>query len=129
MSDNNPDNASPNATTNCIDRRRLIMFLPPSPRGVGYSRMVIPASLITGPHLSISDLRWAASSAGVDPTTTTPSCCSSRSLVTGSASAATVSACILAMISGEVLAGGRKGDDEDASKPETATCAIGGRAG
>src|SRR5262249_40230557 len=66
---------------------------------------------MTGAHLSISALRKAASAAGVEPTTT-PSC-SSRSLVAGSLSAATVSACILRMISGGVLAGAKSAYQED----------------
>src|SRR4051794_16097571 len=77
--------------------------------------MVMPASLMTGAHLSISAFRNVASSAGVDPTTTTPSC-SSRSLVTASVRAAAVSACIFRMISGGVFAGAKSAYQDDTSK-------------
>src|SRR5262249_23099527 len=93
-----------------------------------HSRMVMPASLMTGPHLSISVFRNVASSAGVELTTTTPSC-SSRALVVGSFSAATVSAWIFAMTSGEVLAGAKNAYQEDTSKPGTPDSASGGRSG
>src|SRR5215207_8569227 len=69
--------------------------------------MVIRASRITGPHLSISAFRWLASCSGVELTTTTPRC-SSLSLVAVSASVDTVSACIFWIIAGQVLAGTKK---------------------
>src|SRR5215468_4842310 len=88
----------------------------------------MPASLISGPHLSISALRMAASSSGVEPRTTTPRA-SSFCLVAGSVSAATVSACILRMISGGVFAGTKKAYQDETSKPGTPTSAIGGSSG
>ena len=61
------------AATDHVSRSSLIrIFVAAS----AHSRMLMPASLITGPHLSISALRNAASSAGVEPTTTRPSCSS-----------------------------------------------------
>src|SRR5262249_979093 len=47
-----------------ISRRRPSL-VEPSPPPRLHSRMLMPASLITGPHLSISDLRNCPSSAGV----------------------------------------------------------------
>src|SRR5262249_50075602 len=93
-----------------------------------HSLMVMPASLITGPHLSISRLRKAASSVGEEPATTTPSCCS-LAFVAGSFPAVTVSACILAMISDGVRAGANNAYQEETSKPGTPTSAIGGMSG
>src|SRR5262245_9831873 len=93
-----------------------------------HSRILMPASLMTGPHLSISARRNVASSAGVEPTTTTPSC-SSRSLVRGSVSAATISACIFRTTTGAVLAGANNAYQEETSKPGTPASAIGGRSG
>ena len=43
------------------------------------------AALMTGPHSSVSALRWRASSSGVEPTTATP-ICSILSRIAGSAS-------------------------------------------
>src|SRR5262245_28687629 len=88
----------------------------------------MPASLMTGPHLSISDLRKAPSSAGVEPTTVTPSP-SSRDLITGSLRAATVSECIWRMIDGEVFAGAKNAYQDDTSKPGTPDSAIVGTSG
>src|SRR4029079_10614128 len=65
---------------------------------------LIPASLMMTPHLSISALRYTRSSSGDDPITPTPSC-SSRVLIVGSASAATVSACSFWITAGGVRAG------------------------
>src|ERR1043166_5327208 len=93
-----------------------------------HSRMLIPASLMTGPHLSISDLMWRASSSGVEPTRAAPSG-SSRSFTGGWASAATMSACILAMIGAGVLAGKKKANHDETSKPGTPASAMVGRSG
>lgn len=45
----------------------------PAPHACPGHSTLIPASLISGPHLSISDLRNARSSSGADPITVTPS--------------------------------------------------------
>src|SRR5215470_1582312 len=97
------------------------------PRGP-HSRIVMLASLITGPHLSISALTYRPSSSGVEATTLTPSC-SSRCLVTGSFRAATVSAFILRMISGGVLIGAKIAYQDETSKPGTPDSAIGASCG
>src|SRR5215212_5792606 len=78
---------------------------------------LIRASRITGPHLSISDFRKAASSPGVVPRGVAPRS-SKRGLTDGCASAALVSALSLAMISGGVFAGTKKPNLET-SKPGT----------
>jgi len=72
------------------------------------------AALMTGAHRSISALRCVPSFSGVEPTTTTPSA-SSLALICGSASAATVSAYILWMSSGGVLAGTKNANHDEVS--------------
>src|SRR5215203_3325371 len=106
-----------------VNTPNLIGDLRPS-----HSLAVMPASLITGPHLSISRLRKVVNSAGDEATTTTPSC-SSRCLVTGSVIAATVSAWSFAMISGGVLAGTKIAYQEDTSNPGTPNSASGAKSG
>src|ERR1700730_10446566 len=66
-----------------------------APGATGHSALMF-ASLMTFPHLSISDLKNEASSSGVEQMTTAPPC-SSLSLTVGAARAATVSACIWLM--------------------------------
>src|SRR5258708_15873363 len=77
-----------------------------------HSLMVMPASLMTGPHLSISVFRNAASSAELEPATTTP-ICSSFAFVAGSVTAANVSACTLRTISGGGFAGANRAYHDD----------------
>src|SRR6185295_19835052 len=89
---------------------------------------LIFASRITGPHLSISDFRKAASSAGVEPFGLAPS--SSKRDFTGAwTSAALVTALILAMTSCGVFAGTKKPNQENTSKPGTPDSAIVGMSG
>src|SRR5262249_11112982 len=70
------------------DGRRRRQGEEPAPVDHGRCRVrshpstLIFASWITGPHLSISDLRKAASSCGVEPTSVAPSC-SNRSFTIG----------------------------------------------
>src|SRR5262249_32673876 len=78
-----------------------------------HSLTLMLAALMTGAHRSISALRCVPSCSGVEPTPTTPSA-SSLALACG-ASAATVSACILRMISGGVLAGTKKANHDEVS--------------
>src|SRR5690242_12553129 len=88
---------------------------------------LIPAALITGPHLSISDFRNAASSAGVELFGSAPSAFSL--LATASdLIASTVAALILATISGGTLDGTKKANHDSTSKPGTVS-PIGGRSG
>src|SRR5205823_13486107 len=89
---------------------------------------LIFASRITGPHLSISDFRKLASSAGVEPFGVAPSS-SSRVLTDGWASAALVSALILATTSCGVLAGTKKPNHDITSKPGTPDSAMVGMSG
>src|SRR4029450_4631473 len=79
-----------------------------------YSLTLMLAALMTGPHLSISSLRWVASAAGVEPIITTPSA-SSLVWTAGSAITATVSAWILRTISGGVLAGTKNANQDEVS--------------
>src|SRR5262249_60582037 len=81
-----------------------------------------------GPHLSISDLRKAASSCGVEPTSVAPSR-SSRSFTIEWPSAATTSALIFLMMAGGVLAGTKKANQGETSKPGTPASAMVGRSG
>src|SRR6516164_11347180 len=90
--------------------------------------MLMPASLISGPQLSISDLRNCPSSAGVEPITNKPSC-SRRPLIVGSASAAAVSAYIFCTIAGGVLAGTKKAYHPETSKPVSPASASVGNSG
>src|SRR6478752_5300356 len=96
-------------------------------RNAQFSTLIL-ASRITGPHLSISDFRKLASSAGVEPFGVAPSS-SNRDLTGGWASAALVSALIFAMTLGGVLAGTKKPNHDDTSKPGTPASAIVGRSG
>src|SRR4030088_3492187 len=96
-------------------------------RATQFSTLIF-ASWITGPHLSISDFRKAASSPGVEPFGVAPRS-SNRGLTDGWASAALVSALILAMISGGVLAGTKNPNHDDTSKPDTPDSAIVGMSG
>src|SRR5262249_2899120 len=93
-----------------------------------HSLTLMLAALITGAHRSISALRCVPSCSGVEPTTTTPSA-SSLALICGSASAATVSACILWIISGGVLAGTKKANHDEVSYPGTPASAMVGTSG
>src|SRR6202171_6844772 len=83
---------------------------------------------MTGPHLSISDFRKAASSAGVEPFGVAPSS-SNRDLIDACASAALVSALILATISCGVFAGTKNPNHENTSKPGTPDSAMVGISG
>src|SRR6185369_1338777 len=89
---------------------------------------LILASRITGPHLSISDFRKAASSPGVVPRGVAPRS-SKRDLTLGCARAALVSALSLAMISGGVFTGTKKPNQLETSKPGTPDSAIVGISG
>src|SRR5476651_2277863 len=82
---------------------------------------------MTGPNLSISDLRCAAICSGVEPTMVEPSC-SNFSLVGPCASAATASRLILLTMLVGVLAGTNSENHDDTSKPGTVS-AIGGNSG
>src|SRR5581483_10012538 len=77
---------------------------------------LICASLITGPHLSVSDFRKEANSASVEPFGTAPSS-SKRVFTGGCSSAALVSALSLAMISFGVFFGTKKPNHDTTSKP------------
>src|SRR6266516_4891083 len=100
----------------------------PRPRFRHQLSTLILASRMTGPHLSISDFRKAASSAGVEPFGVAPSS-SNRDLTGAWASAALVSALILAMTSCGVLAGTKKPNHENTSKPGKPDSAMVGRSG
>src|SRR6266568_4631621 len=82
-----------------------------------YSTLMPASSMITL-HFAISAARVTRNSSGDEPTTPTPSC-SSLALVAGSASAATVSACILRMMDSGVLAGTNSAYQAETSKPGT----------
>src|SRR5262249_8782576 len=110
-----------------ISRRRLSLVEPSTPARP-QSRMLMPASLITGPHLSISDLKNCPSSVGVEPITNKPSC-SSRALIVGSASAPAVSAYIFRTIAGGVLTGTKKAYHPETSKPVSPVSASVGKSG
>src|SRR6478752_4976302 len=101
---------------------------PPRPRVRAQFSTLIFASRITGPHLSVSDFRKAASCAGVEPLGLAPSS-SNRDLTGGCTSAALVSALILATTSGGVLAGTKKPNQENTSKPGTPDSAMVGISG
>src|SRR5437016_4125139 len=88
----------------------------------------MPAALIIGPHLSISDASSAPSPSGVELSTTTPSG-SNRALTAGSDNAVTVAAFSLAMISGGVLAGTNSAYQDDTSNPGTPDSAMVGSSG
>src|SRR5262249_59126296 len=88
-----------------------------------HSSTLIFASRMTGPHLSISDLRKAASSCGVEPTSVAPNC-SSRSFIIGWPSAATTSSLIFLMLVVGVLAGTKKANHVETSKPATPASAM-----
>src|SRR4030081_427867 len=79
---------------------------------------------MTGPHLSVSDFRKMANSAGVEPFGIAPSS-SNRDLTDGCASAALVSALIFALTSGGGLAGTKKPNHENTSKPGTDSAMVG----
>ena len=85
---------------------------------------LIPAALITGPHISVSDLSCAASSAGVEPMAMTPTC-SSLLLIAGSRRIAIVSACSFLTISAGVLTGTRNAYHDETSKPGTKSATVG----
>src|SRR6478672_3371693 len=94
-----PDwNCAEFGSTDCDQRR--------AKSGRQFSTLIF-ASWMTGPHLSISDFRKAASSAGVEPFGVAPRS-SNRCLTDGWTNAALVSALILAMTSCGVLAGTKK---------------------
>src|SRR5215831_13115803 len=93
-----------------------------------HSSTLIFASRMIGPHLSISDLRKAASSCGVEPTSVAPSR-SSRSFTIEWPSAAATSALIFLMMAGGVLAGTKKANQVETSKPGTPASAMVGRSG
>src|SRR5262249_35621167 len=87
---------------------------PNRPAAADHSLTLMLAALIPGSHFSISARRCAPSSSGVEPTMTTPSW-SSLALIGDSRSTATVSACILRMMSSGVLAGTKKANHDDVS--------------
>src|SRR5450631_4927216 len=83
---------------------------------------------MSGPHLSISDFRKAASSAWVEPFGSAPSS-SNRGLTDAWASAALVSALILATTSGGVRTGTQNANHENTSKPGRPDSAMVGISG
>src|SRR5262245_24574293 len=91
---------------------------------------LIPASLMIGPHISVSDASRAASSAGVDAVTGAPMA-SYLSLTEGCSSAATASARILVAISFGVFACTNNPHQGDTSNPgiDSAIAGISGAAG
>src|SRR5262249_11681040 len=93
-----------------------------------HSLTLMLAALMTGAHRSISACTCISSCPGVEPTTTTPSA-SSLALICASASAATVSACILEMISAGVLAGTKKANHDEVSYPGPPASAMVGPSG
>src|ERR1700686_3463664 len=99
-----------------------------APQFRGQFSTLILASRMTGPHLSISDLRKAASSAGVEPFGLAPSS-SNRDFTDAWTSAALVSTLILAMTSFDVFAGTKKPNHENTSKPGTPDSAMVGISG
>src|SRR5262245_52883492 len=88
----------------------------------------MPAALIIGPHLSISDRSSAPSPSDVELSTTTPSG-SNLALTAGSDNAVAVAAFSLAMILGGVLAGTNSAYQDDTSKPGVPDSAMGGSSG
>src|SRR5688572_31442209 len=89
---------------------------------------LMPAALITGPHVSISDFNNAPSASGVELSTTTPSK-SNLARTSGSDSAVTVARLTLAMMSGGVLAGMNSAYHDDTSNPGTPDSAMVGSSG
>src|SRR5262245_24470482 len=104
-------------------------FLLPIFVGLSHSGL-IPASLMIGPHISVSDASRAASSAGVDTVTGAPMA-SYLSLTEGCSSAATASARILVAISFGVFACTNNPHQGDTSNPgiDSAIAGISGAAG
>src|SRR5262249_9291318 len=91
---------------------------------------LIPASLMIGPHIAVSDASRAASSAGVETTTGAP-IASYLSLTNGCCSAATVSVTSLLTISLGVLAWTYSPHQGETSKPgmDSAMAGMSGAAG
>src|ERR1051325_6831489 len=89
---------------------------------------LMPAALTIGPHFSISDFNRPPSASGVELSTTTPSG-SNLARTSGSDSAGTVAALILAMMSAGVLAGMNNAYHDDTSYPGTPDSAMVGSSG
>src|SRR5262245_43328289 len=90
--------------------------------------MLMPAALMIGPHLSISNRSRAPSSSCVELCTTTPSG-SNLARTAGSDNAVTVAALTLVMMSGGVFAGMNNEYHDETSKPGTPDSAIVGMSG
>src|ERR1044071_9912786 len=89
---------------------------------------LMPAALTIGPHFSITDFNSPPSASGVELSTTTRSG-SNLARTSGSDSAVTVAALILAMMSAGVLAGMNNAYHDDTSNPGTPDSAMVGSSG